>query len=217
MHDRCPYCEKEAPAGSVVCPNCGSQLIHVDDKKTTWHLYALPILLTAALVGTIAYFQIQMRKAEEAAANAPVVRTVNKALNKQLEDQEARASRVMGKRKSIQDAREKRARDVEADEKWRAMTPDAQLEYLTSNLKMAELRLVRLEDQSHGEQWAQELFEWAKNARASVGAAQALIGTKNYDQARGILAGLLYDLDEIAPEEPPKDAPQEGTAASASK
>lgn len=220
MQERCPFCEKNVPSGSIVCPNCGSQLIHVEEKKRVWHLYAAPAVLFLVLVAAILYLQYRLRAEEEARANAPVVRVVDKARAKQIDDDEARRARVLEKRKGIQDVRHKRAEEAAQFEQWKALPNDQKLAYLQDGLKKAKTRLAAVEGQVKGEAWAAELRDWVQRANATAQAAQALVDAGRLEQAKGMVDGLLKELSDVFPEgeetapagTPPPPAPSASAA-----
>lgn len=200
MESRCPYCDKPIAPGSMMCANCGSYLVKIDERKRRWHLLVIPLVIIAATAALLVWLN---RKADEVVAkveaerNAP--RVISPALRRQIEKEERERLKAQERLKSIKETRQKRLEAAKADEKWHS-TPDVEkVKYLSELLDKNRKRITSLQEKAAGLS-ADELVTWLAKLESKVNAAVTFLEAGHYDQARGLLEGVRDELSELAPE-----------------
>ncbi len=204
MAERCPHCEKPVQMGTVVCPSCGSYVIRVDDKKKVWHLYAIPLTVIVLAVGLGVYFQqLDQYNVAEAEKPATAKRSIDPALKRQLEKDEAERIRKAEKARALKEAREKRAAESEATKAWRALPVEEKQTYLTGAIDKAVLKVGQIQAMLVGQSGAADRTQWLDGITSKIAAATVMLEAGRFDQAKGLIEGVLEDLAEIIPDEPP--------------
>lgn len=203
MAESCPHCEKPVKMGTVICPSCGSYVIKVDDKKKVWHLYAIPVTVIVLAVGLGIYFQrLDQYNVAESQKPATAKRTIDPALKKQLERDEAERIRKGEKARALKEARDKRAAESEAMRAWRAKPDEEKRAYLTGSIDKAVLKVGQIQAMLEGQSGAADRSQWLDGIASKIAAATTMLEADRFDQAKGLVEGVLEDLSEIIPDQP---------------
>ena len=203
MAEHCPHCEKPVQMGTVVCPSCGSYVIRVDDKKKVWHLYAIPVSVIVLAVGLGIYFQqLDQYNVTESQKPPTTKRSIDPALKKQLERDEAERVRKADKARGLKEARDKRVAESEATKAWRAKPPEEKQTYITGSIDKAVLKVGQIQAMLEGQSGAADRTQWLDGIASKIAAATTMLEAGRHDQAKGLIEGVLEDLSEIIPDEP---------------
>lgn len=207
METRCPHCEKPIEPGAILCMNCGSYVVKVDEKERRWHLFAIPLAMLAAVAGLLLYFEFRISGVEtRRQAEIQAQRALDPARKRQMEREEAEERRMVQRREQLEQAKMRREERRKINEVWKAMPTPDKLSYLTRQLDRARARIGALKGASESEA-TQDLMKFLEKLEAKVGVVVTFVEDKQYDQARGVVEGVIKELDDIAPEPPGTEIP----------
>ncbi len=207
MQTRCPHCEKPIEPGAIICMNCGSYVVKVDEKERRWHLFAIPLAMLAALAGLLLYFEFRISGVESRRqAEIEAQRALDPARKRQLEEDELERQRMEKRRIQLEEGKKARELHRKITEVWKAMPTPDKVSYLTRQLDRARSRIGALKGASESEA-TQDLMRFLEKLEAKVGVVVTFLDDKQYDQARGVIEGVLKELDDIAPEPPGTEIP----------
>jgi len=169
-----------------------------------WHLYAIPLTVIVLAVGLGVYFQqLDQYNVAEAEKPATAKRSIDPALKRQLEKDEAERIRKAEKARALKEAREKRAAESEATKAWRALPVEEKQTYLTGAIDKAVLKVGQIQAMLVGQSGAADRTQWLDGITSKIAAATVMLEAGRFDQAKGLIEGVLEDLAEIIPDEPP--------------
>ncbi|MBM4353449.1 MAG: zinc ribbon domain-containing protein [Deltaproteobacteria bacterium] len=207
MQTRCPHCEKPIEPGAILCMNCGSYVVKVEEKQRRWHLFAIPAVMVVALAGLLLYMELRISEVEtRRQAEMEEQRALDPARKRQLEEDEAERQRIVQRREQIDKEKRRRERIRKLNEVWKAMPTADKLTYLQRQLDRARGRIGALKGASESEA-TQDLMKFLEKLDAKVGVVVTFIDAKQLDQARGVIEGVIKELDDIAPEPPGTQIP----------
>lgn len=197
MQSKCPHCDKPIKPGAILCMNCGSYVVKMEEKKRRWHLYAIPAFMVAMVVGLILYMNWKdevNRQLVEARRQAP--RAVDPAAARQIEQDEAELKRLVERRKLHEQERRRRYEKRRAAELWKATPTAVKKEYLVSELARVSERIKSLKASAQSDA-TQEFRDWLTNKEAKIAAVGTFLDAEQWDQAKGLIEGVRDELDEL--------------------
>ena len=212
MQSKCPHCDKPIKPGAILCMNCGSYVVKMEEKKRRWHLFAIPAVVVATHIGLVVYMNYKDTENRQLlAAKREAPRTVDPAAARQIEQDEAELKRLVARRKLLEQERRRRYEKRKAAELWKATPTATKQEYLSSELKTVRDRIKSLKLSAQSDA-TQEFRDWLINKEAKIAAVDTFLEAEQWDQAKGLIEGVRDELDElIGPEE--GDDPSEHAAS----
>jgi len=187
--------------------NCGSYVVKVDEKQRRWHLFAIPISMVLALAALLLYMEFRISEVEtRRQAEMEQQRAMDPARKRQMEQDDAERQRMVQRRMQIDQERQRRELHRKIVEVWRAMPTADKISYVTRQLDRARARIGALKGASESEA-TQDLMKFLEKLDAKVGVVVTFIEAKQLDQARGVIEGVIKELDDIAPEPPGTEIP----------
>lgn len=197
MQSKCPHCDKLIQPGQILCMNCGSYVVHMEEKKHRWPLLFIPVAIVAAVVAVLLYMQakeeeIQARRQAALEAERPV----DPAVRRQHEAEEAERRRIELHRAKVEDEKRRRLAARQAAEVWKSTPGAEKLAYVTRELADLRARISGLKVSAQSDS-ASELRLWLDKLEKKISAADTFIDAEQYDQARGLLLGARQELDDM--------------------
>lgn len=198
MQTKCPHCEKPIAPSAILCMNCGSYVVKMDEKQRRWHLYAIPVFIAAVAIGLAFYMQAKDDevKAQRQKAIAEQDRTLDPARERQMKQDEAERQRLVSRRKKLEEEKRLRAEERKAMEEWRTLPTKDKVAYLEGLLTGVRSRIASLQQQAQTEA-TEELRLWLTKLDSRLAAAVTFLEAGQYDQAKGLLEGIHKELADM--------------------
>jgi hypothetical protein len=197
MQSKCPHCDKAISPGTILCMHCGSYVVQMEERKRRWHLFLIPGLMLAALVGFLLYMNYTEEEvARERQEMLEMDRPVDPAVQRQHQQDEMERRRIMARREHIEAEKQRRLAERQANEKWRATPKREKKKIIDGMLLKLKKRIGGLKESASGDA-TQEFRGWLVKLEAKVGAIDTFVEAEQYDQARGMVMDAGQGLDEM--------------------
>jgi len=182
--------------------SCGSYVVKMEERKTRWHLFAIPIFITVLAVGMAVYMKVRDEdvKAAHQKSMAEADRTLDPARQRQLQEDDAERQRLVKRRQKIEAERRKRFEERRAMEKWRELPTAKKTSYLNGLLAEVKARIAGLRAQAQSEA-TQDFRAWLNKLDQKVAAVVTFIEADQLDHAKGLLEGIDRELADMVGDE----------------
>lgn len=150
MPDSCPYCEKPVPTGQIMCPNCGSYVIKVEDAQRRWLKFLLPgaVIVLAGIFFVLLAIQQNSGSDDGATVRRPLDRSV---VMQNRQEQKVR-ERVETRQRTFDTVRRKEEQARKDRSEWQQMPEDKKAQWVqTRNAELSSRISQILSGESAGD------------------------------------------------------------------